>query len=758
VPNSKSDAKSYFDNGAYGGNSLLFALDSDTLRLGIRKWYGLGDDWIIFSNFKLAYYGSESDAYKLILKEAMDQTTAYADVKMGTDVKKTLQTATAAGQTLLDDAAAQKSAILAAKANIMDALVTVKASIKAYQTLSASITDGDSFLSSYESNDLSDLWLTLPGLYDEGSLTTDECYMYADSISKLIKEGKANAVKVGDCTYLIQNPGFDPDGTSWTQSSGNGGTGNSEIEFFDQVFDLHQTLKGIPNGRYTLQCKGFLRCGGNDVAAAGYTAGTNKLLAKFYANSSETPIKDIMSQTSPQQLFNNGTWMNDYQHDGVYTPNSVLGARAFFDNGYYAGNTVSTVVTDHTLTFGVRMTEKPAGSCWCIVDDFTMQYDGSSYDVLKTDLDALRFVADSLKNLPMCADSLNALKASITEAENASTDAMKPLADLNYAIPAAQKSIATYAQLADELTKVEQVINSAEAGTAADNLSATYSSVSDKYTSGSYADADIPVAVEELQAALTVYRAALLHLADASSTNPIDATSLIVNPDFSSGKQGWNDAGSTMWDNSEQSEMEQWNRTFDTYQILYGVPNGTYKFTAQGFYRDGSYAPAAALFNSNSEELNALLYANEVSSPLMSIFAGRIAESTEDTYVEVSVPINTNATSFVPNRMTSARLSFDSNLYKGNEVTVNVTDNTLRIGVKKSVVVGDDWTVFDSFQLIYYGATSNGVAVSTLNILPLKQEFYTINGMRIARLVKGLNIVKSYYSNGKVQVRKQIVK
>jgi hypothetical protein len=57
----------------------------------------------------------------------------------------------------------------------------------------------------------------------------------------------------------------------------------------------------------------------------------------------------------------------------------------------------------------------------------------------------------------------------------------------------------------------------------------------------------------------------------------------------------------------------------------------------------------------------------------------------------------------VPNNMNTATTGFTAGLYADNSVIAQVTDGTLRIGVKKDVLIGADWTMFDNFELTYYG-------------------------------------------------------
>ncbi len=163
-------------------------------------------------------------------------------------------------------------------------------------------------------------------------------------------------------------------------------------------------------------------------------------------------------------------------------------------------------------------------------------------------------------------------------------------------------------------------------------------------------------------------------------------TSYLVNPAFDNNNgTGWTDPGTV-----SNYEMEFYNKNFDTYQVVNNLPNGLYQVLCQGFYRAGGYAAAATAKGAGTETLNAYLYANESSTPLMSIFEG----AGKNGSVGAS-----SSYGYVPNTMEQAQSYFTQGLYNGNSLLVRVTDNTLRVGVRKSSLISTDWTIFDKFQL-----------------------------------------------------------
>ena len=177
----------------------------------------------------------------------------------------------------------------------------------------------------------------------------------------------------------------------------------------------------------------------------------------------------------------------------------------------------------------------------------------------------------------------------------------------------------------------------------------------------------------------------------------IDITDAYVeNPDFNSNTtQGWTYTSNASSQTTGYEAMEFWNGTFNIYQTV-NVPNGKYRLSVQAYYRTTDNGYAYNSYTNGSEELTALLYANEKGTPLMSIMEG--VQEEPFTYGS-SWPTTYG---YVPHDMASAAWAFTAGLYQ-NSLWVYVNDGTLRVGVKKNEGGGYDWTIFDNFNLDYYG-------------------------------------------------------
>ena len=191
-------------------------------------------------------------------------------------------------------------------------------------------------------------------------------------------------------------------------------------------------------------------------------------------------------------------------------------------------------------------------------------------------------------------------------------------------------------------------------------------------------------------------------MATASEASPVDITPMIADPDFGRNRTDNQWQGSpALGGNNVNNCAEKYNTTFDVYQQLTGMKNGVYKVTCQGFYRDGTYADAATLHNSSTETMNTLLYINEATSPIVSIFTdAQAAKVTNSTSASTTVD---GVTKYFPNSMSDASYYFSAGLYSANSVKVIVTTGTVRFGIKKTATVSNDWTIFDAFRLYYLG-------------------------------------------------------
>ena len=171
-------------------------------------------------------------------------------------------------------------------------------------------------------------------------------------------------------------------------------------------------------------------------------------------------------------------------------------------------------------------------------------------------------------------------------------------------------------------------------------------------------------------------------LAAATASSPLDATFLLVNPNFgrnSSLSSGWTGSAS-MGGANENFCVERYHTVFQLEQALTDVPNGTYAMTVQGFYRqDGSDNDNLPVFYANSETK--------------------------------TFPLRTGS----ENSMSDASGTFTNGGYTIDPILVTVTDGKLTVGAKLETNT-NLWCIWDNFQLTYYGNVSlEDVQLAELN-------------------------------------------
>ncbi len=204
----------------------------------------------------------------------------------------------------------------------------------------------------------------------------------------------------------------------------------------------------------------------------------------------------------------------------------------------------------------------------------------------------------------------------------------------------------------------------------------------------------------------------------ASSSNPVDATFLILDQGF--GRNQRNKSAWTM-EASNQNLVgdasknwsnycgESYHSIFTLSQKIENVPNGLYTLTAQGFYRqDGSDNDNLPYF-----------YINDAKGTFP-VIAG------------------------TENNMQTAGESFLAGKYAISPISVVVTDGTITLGAKNEVNTSL-WCIFDNFTLTFYGDTDPLEASKTLIKATIDEaEAIDVTGLPTAVVDEMKAIVETY--------------
>lgn len=488
-----------------------------------------------------------------------------------------------------------------------------------------------------------------------------------------------------DCTEKVASASLagSNDGWTWTEvRGGNIATNENGTERYQATGTLSQIVTGLEPGLYRVTVNGMYRDGSNaaqvTMAADGYYNSTAYLAAN-----------GVQAQITP--------WAKDRVADD--NPNSMADYKAIIDKDAtkYLSELYTTVGDNGELALSINVPSY-IGSGWCIFSNVTLTH--LSYTAPEPEPTLPEAGTYYLKNVATgkyFAGGSSWGTHAIVDAHGIDLG-LAVLDDGKYTIDT---------QLSN---KGKQYLNGvycdgdafgwtfALTKTAAGENAVTISDGTNYLTTAEGTD-EVSLAANDDDYSKWVVLSVedrMAELQTATADNGKDASWLLPGRNF-----GRNDLRNSKWNgtpsiNGDNTNMcaEKFNTTFDVYQTI-SVPNGLYKVEVQGFYRNGTYADAAAKHVDGSEQLLAAVYANTAETPLQSIF-------TEAGKVDAGVTTDGIDGKF-PNSMTDASAFFSAGLYNNVVENVVVVDGTLTVGVRKSEAVTNDWSIFDNFRITYYG-------------------------------------------------------
>ena len=507
-------------------------------------------------------------------------------------------------------------------------------------------------------------------------------------------------------------------------------------------------------------------------------------------------------------------------NDGyLFFPNGMKSAHNYFNADAYKQTTFSAVAhKGDKLRIGVKGHSDVGVSdadSWAIFDNFKLVYRGKDKAVVKPVLEDAILVAKAKQNLAIAKDVKEQLTTAIAAAEaavaNDADNMFEVLADLwGVDVSASQQKIQ---ELKAALTPFETAINNADE---ADDDTRPLQSVIDEATSvrttaQSYVDGTaeftnaevdaIVAKMKELTEALKVPAA----MTTASDDNGANATYLIVNPTYDDNKDKKDVAGWTL-EGDEPSNYransgvyEVWRTKANTlvYQDLEKMPAGTYELSVQGVYRYGWADNDYKTYTEDANENNyGTLYVKVGEAEAVQKALPRLAPLADSYEVEAETDENgeyvlndkgeytykvtdkwtwaqqtisddkSMASGYImPNDLGSTTPFFEDESIKTTSIIFKVgEDGKARIGINIKFVLDGDWTIWDNWKLMYYGADSakdpdvvNGVKDASALADVVKTEVFNLSGAQVKN-GKGVAIVRQTLSNGTVRVKKVIVK
>lgn len=625
-----------------------------------------------------------------------------------------------------------------------------------------------------------------------------------------------------DYTFLITNPECYTNTIGWTGSSA--GFEYNVAEFYNMDWEMSQTLEGLPNGLYELGLTGFFRTGVNDGGDA-YRAGSENLIAKLFANKFSSSIMSLYTYTSAEA---------GCTADGV---NGYINVRQYadeaFTNGFYTTNKVKVIVTDGTLTIGVRG-EGHENTSWFAFRDFRLSYFGAATDedmeavweeeaakagaieaiLLNGDKEAFNAQYAEAKALagegkymdayyallpiidayePIAATTKGFLNGTYATACGA-TDATL-LAAAGFAKQAIDANNATSsilealdAQMKAYIDYITYVVSVKEltANATRNKYGTTYVNVVNEIITANAAalqhhllsTASVSTLKERLQMAV----AAMQKSALTSVTEGSDVTSLLIaNPDITdSTPTGWSiilgtgnqptNAGQYWTGNSDERYLDSWNGTagnlnFTAYQILTDIPNGVYtlnchaRASGENAFLFAATAPYADMKNDSTMALAVTAASTQWAAfPNDADLRGELW--TADSLIWDAGGEQTDI--FQAHDGTGwgwAIRTLDNIVVDNHVMTIGITsDSTLT-----AKPFTGTWFSADEFRLTLKTLGDNSdytidTQVATMTALPVRTEYFTLDGRQVAEPQQGITLIRSTAEDGTVTVRKVFVR
>jgi hypothetical protein len=820
VPNTMATGDYFMHTLNQYANKLYVGVGEEgELTIGVKKSSQIDGDWSMFDDFSLTYYGAGADAAQLYLDETIKN---YSEKTIDEDVIYTESYLTAYNEALKGDFPTTSFAELAEALGALDeankAIDKNIALWKQWQEDCAAafnkyVLDDKYADFSPEIDDLADYsdadggdYQDVIDAHDWTNEKLEEEIAHIAAMRTALDEALKNATHYDgdDMTDFIVNPTFEKNHTAntgnsdgWTVdriSGGNvtpgpiGGDGDTFLEkcgYYNGCFeswhchdwDVWQEIEDLPKGMYELNVQGYVRC-----EVGGYVKGND--LTDFpspvylYMNSATAQFPNVYSQVPADygiefQIVEN--WTQE-EINGSMFPNSMGGAAQCFNNPELYKMKAYGLIAKKGDKFRIGVRMKADQDWWCIWDNFKLTYREPSVEVVKpileAELEKLDLSRPMGKNIfDQASQVKEAAAAAVASGDGDQMfDALVAVYDLGEAINA---SVALFAQLNDANESLGIKISSSKADEAVKTeAKALNNTINNGIENNTIEDSEVEgfmTSIKQMKTKLGIPA----DYADATDDNAKDFTGVIENPAYDEGTAGWAGTGAA-W-SGDGLNAEIFGKNYDYYQDIVGLPAGTYEVDVQAFYRAGAAATDYETWTENPDlNNNGFLYAACIlggdtlvsSKPIVRLAAEAGSDNVDaEGYVTVKPASEAGDDGLaVPNNMNTASWEFDAGKYN-NSVIVTLADGaTLRIGLKKTTELTDNWTIFDNWQIKYFGANSSktadsdpsGINAAVANAAVV--EFFNLSGARISKPGKGVAVMKQTFRDGTVKVQKVTVK
>lgn len=360
------------------------------------------------------------------------------------------------------------------------------------------------------------------------------------------------------------------------------------------------------------------------------------------------------------------------------------------------------------VNFGLKLENTTAN--WLFVDEFQVDYYGADaqmmylLDMQSVASDA-QGTAETAQAYQGYIDTVNKLAE---EGMNMTTDASKEeilalKAKIQEAVAVMNASAAKYAELQTLNDEIQNFL--AEGGNATDALQALLddcgdgTTLEDLITSLSLDNDQIDEYMGKLKTELDLSR-------KQSIVAGTDLTYMLQNPTFDTGNgDGWTGAKTV---NKDTQNCEAYEATFDMYQEIVAPQDGVYEISAQAMHRVANNDNASVAHDNGSEDITAVLYANNMESKFASPYTYGLDAASGGDPADWKYTTADGTEVYIPNSMKGFAAACEANpeAYKTTVTILLKAGETVRMGVRETKRPSSnaaDWAIWDNFTMKFLG-------------------------------------------------------
>lgn len=361
------------------------------------------------------------------------------------------------------------------------------------------------------------------------------------------------------------------------------------------------------------------------------------------------------------------------------------------------------------VNFGLKLEKTTAN--WLFVDEFQVDYYGADaqmmylLDMQSVASDA-QGTAETAQAYQGYIDTVNELAE---EGMNMTTDASKEeilalKAKIQEAVAVMNASAAKYAELSTLNDEIQNFL--ADGGNATDDLMALLDDCGDGTTLDDLIVANHSLDNDQIDEYMGKLKTQLDLSRKQSITAGTDLTYMIQNPTFDTGNgDGWTGAKTV---NKDTQNCEAYEATFDMYQEIVAPQDGVYEISAQAFHRVTNNDNASVAHDNGSEDITAVLYANNMESKFASPYTYGLDAASGGDPADWKYTTADGTEVYIPNSMKGFAAACEANpeAYKTTVTILLKAGETVRMGVretKRPSANAADWAIWDNFSMKFLG-------------------------------------------------------